>query len=177
MGNARIRPISLQDVDNIMKWVNDPEVIKNFQNFDLKITREQEIAYLEKMVTSNSDRVFAIEAEDGTYLGNVGLHGISSKNRLGRLALIIGNQAYRGQGYGQSAVCAVLKYAFEERNFNKVWLMAFQENERARHIYEKAGFHIEGVLREEYADRSGKFHDMVRMSILRNEYYAAKQSA
>lgn len=172
MAEARIRPIRIGDVDSIMGWVNDPDVVRNFQNFDMKITREQEIAFLEKMIASSDDRLFTIGAEDGVHIGNVGLHGISSKNQLGRLALIIGRKEYRGKGYGYSAVKEVLRYAFDTHALNKIWLVVFKENERARHIYEKAGFTVEGILRQEYADRDGKFHDLMRMAILREEYRA-----
>lgn len=171
MAHAHIRPICLEDVDGMMTWVNNPDVVRNFQNFDKQFTRKEEIVYLEKMLASPNDRLFAIETENGDYIGNVGLHGISSKNKLGRLALIIGRQEYRGRGYGQSAVREALRYAFENYRLNKVWLVVFKENERAQHVYEKTGFNVEGILRQEYADRDERFHDMVRMAILRGEYF------
>ena len=175
MTQAILRPLEIKDLDKIMEWVNDPKIVFNFQNFDLKITREAEKAYLEKILASADDRLFAIETENGTYLGNVGLHNISSKNKLGRLALIIGNKEFLGRGYGQSAIKELVKYAFDECGLNKVWLIVAKENEKAKHIYEKVGFAIEGFLEEEYADRLGKFHDMVRMRMLRREYIALKE--
>lgn len=172
----KLRPLQIEDVDNVMTWVNDPKVVFNFQNFDMKITREAEIAYLEKILTSNDDKLFAVETENRTYLGNAGLHGLSSKNRLGRVALIIGNKKFWGKGYGQNAMRELIKYAFDECRLNKIWLIVDKENEKARHIYEKVGFKIEGILEEEYADRTGKFHDMIRMRLLRREYMKMKNS-
>lgn len=172
---ARIRPLLMSDLDNIMTWVNNPEVVINFQNFDMHITREAEKAFLEKALANKDDRMYAVESESEEYLGNAGIHGISSKNKLGRLALIIGNRDYQGRGYGQSALKELLKYAFEENGLNKVWLIVLKENEKGIHIYNKTGFNVEGILREEYADREGKFHDMIRMSMLRKEYDTLKQ--
>ncbi len=171
---ARLRSLRMDDLDNMMGWVNDPEIIINFQNFDMHLTREQEQKFLEGILASESDKMFAVEDENGFYLGNAGIHGISSKNRLGRLALIIGKKDTHGKGYGQSALKQLLQHSFEEYQLNKVWLIVMSENVKARHIYEKIGFVVEGRLEEEYADRNGNFHDMIRMRMLRKEYEQLK---
>ena len=172
--NAKVRLLEMGDLDNIMKWVNDEEVIKNFQNFDKKITREEEEAYLGRVLNSRDDKMFAIETENGEYIGNIGLHQINSKNKLGRLGIIIGNREYWGKGYAQSAINEVLRYAFEDFQLNKVWIMVFKENERMKYICKKAGFDIEGILRQEYSDKNGRYHDMVRMAILQEDYVRKK---
>src|SRR3989344_9343571 len=123
MSKAILRPLQITDLDNIMTWVNDPEVVRNFQNFDMKITKKAEKKFLEKILASKNDRMFAVETETGEYLGNAGIHQIHSKNRLGRLALIIGNKQHWGKGYAQSAVKVLLQYAFNVYDLNKVWLM------------------------------------------------------
>ena len=171
---AQLRPLRMDDLDNMMEWINNTEIIINFQNFDMNITREQEQKFLERILASESDRMFAVEDENGIYLGNAGIHGISSKNKLGRLALIIGKKYFQGKGYGQSALKQLLKYSFEDCQLNKVWLVVMKENSKARHIYEKTGFVVEGELSEEYADRTGNFHDMIRMRMLRREYEQLK---
>ena len=66
-----LRPISLDDVDAIMTWVNDPEVVRNFATMG-QITREQEVAFLQKTMASQEDRLYAIVSADGRYIGNFG---------------------------------------------------------------------------------------------------------
>jgi len=168
---VRLRPLELTDVDHMMAWVNDPDVVGNMASFAGEpFSRAQELAYIEKMRASPEDRVFAIErAEDGAYLGNVGLHQIHWRSRVGRLACIIGKRAEMGKGYGSAAIAAALDHAFDVLALHKVWLMVFATNARSRRIYARVGFVEEGTLREEYFHEAG-WHDMVRMSVLAREW-------
>ncbi|MBI1969879.1 GNAT family N-acetyltransferase [Candidatus Woesearchaeota archaeon] len=170
---ARIRPLEMKDLNHIMEWVNDPTVVGKFANFQTPISREREQKFLEQIIASETDKLFAIETEQGEYLGNIGLHQIDWPSRAGRLALIIGKKAHWGEGYAQSALQELLRLAFEQYNLHKVWLVVFEENAKARHIYEKAGFQIEGFLRDEYFHQ-GEYHNMVRMSMLEHEYFARR---
>ncbi len=52
-----------------------------------------------------------------------------------------------------------------------IWLDVFTDNEPAKRSYEKAGFSVEGVLRNSYY-RVGRFRDAHRMSLLRSEWEA-----
>jgi len=166
---ATVRPLEMNDLDEIMKWVNDPEVIGKFTNFKRPMTREQEARYLEQIIASEKDQLFAVETESGEYLGNTGLHEIDYKARSGRLAIILGNKKYWGRGYAQSAVEGLLEQAFEKYRMNKVWAIVMEQNTKMQHILEKCGFKKEGLLRDEYFSQ-GRYHNMVRMSILEKEY-------
>ncbi len=166
----------MEDVDNLMTWVNDSEVTGKFANFGQKFTREQEHAYIERILRSTTDKVFAIEDEQGTYLGNIGIHEIYWPSRVGKMALIMGNKQERGKGHAQRAIQELFRYAFEEAKLHKLWLIAFEDNKRALHIYQKVGFIEEGRLREEYI-LNGTYHTMVRMSILEREYFERRGAA
>ena len=102
--DLRLRPIRVDDVDAIMEWINDPEVTRNFAGIRGRITREQEVDFLEQMIASENDRLYAIEALDGTYLGNAGLHKIYWPARNARLGIVIGSPKARGQGRGQQVL-------------------------------------------------------------------------
>ena len=167
--NTTVRLLEMDDLDEIMKWVNDPEVIGKFATFKDPVTREQESKLLEQIIASEKDHLFAIENEYGQYLGNAGLHDINYNTRSGRLAIILGNKKYWGRGYAQSAVKETLKQAFEKYDLHKVWAIVMEPNKKMQHILEKCGFQKEGVLRDEYFSQ-GKYHNMVRMSILEKEY-------
>jgi RimJ/RimL family protein N-acetyltransferase len=172
---VRLRPLALSDLDHVMTWVNDREIVGNFAAFSGKpFTRDEEKAYLERLLASTQDRVFSVErATDGGYVGQVGIHQIHAPSRVGRLACIIASRSEMGRGFGTAAIRLVLDWAFREARLHKVWLMCFKENVRARGIYSRVGFVEEGVLREEYL-HEGVYHDMVRMSLLEREWPATK---
>jgi RimJ/RimL family protein N-acetyltransferase len=66
---------------------------------------------------------------------------------------------------------AVIQKAFREFAAHRLWLDVFDDNARARHLYQSLGFVEEGVLREciRWPDR---FRSLVVMSMLEQEYRA-----
>ncbi|GAA1658603.1 acetyltransferase [Citricoccus zhacaiensis] len=54
----------------------------------------------------------------------------------------------RDRGLGSEAVELTLRHAFEDQGLHRVSLEVYAFNPRARHVYEKAGFRLEGTLRE-----------------------------
>ncbi|MBI5077481.1 GNAT family N-acetyltransferase [Candidatus Falkowbacteria bacterium] len=166
MADVFLKPTTLSDIDNIMTWVNDPEIAEYFASLG-NITREQETEYLEKMLASANDRLFSIFV-DGVYAGQCSLNQIHWPSRNARLFLVL-KKKFHGRGLAREVIAAVLRIAFDELALNKVWLIVREKNEKGRHVYRKAGFETEGVLREEYRVK-GKFVNMVRMAILEREY-------
>ena len=162
------KPLELADVDKIMTWVNDPEVVGNFANFDHSISREEELHYIERMLASDTDKVFSVFSEQDEYIGQAGLHQIYWPSRNGRAGLMI-RREFQNRGYGQKAMGEMLRIAFEDYGLHKAWLIVREANEKARHVYEKCGFKVEGLLRDEYL-LIGQYHNMIRMSILEHEF-------
>ena len=158
-----IKPLSLEDVDHLMGWVNDHEVVGRFISFTRHFSREDELAYVKKVSTSENDRVFSL-MEQGNYVGQLGLHEIDWRRHSARLALFIVKK-YWGRGYAQQAMQCAVAYAFGTLQLHKLWLMVWEENEKGKPIYEKCGFKPEGVLRDEYF-HNGCYHNIVRMSLL-----------
>ena len=176
MSVVRLRPLAESDVDHIMTWVNDPEIIGNIAAFSgHAFTRDDELAYIRRTLASKTDVVFSIE-ESGTgrYLGQTGIHQIHDRSKVGRLACIVAARGDHGRGFGTGAIRLVLDHAFDVLGLHKMWLMVFRHNERGRRIYTKMGFLEEGILREEYWHQGGWF-DMVRMSMLDREWAELRQ--
>jgi UDP-4-amino-4,6-dideoxy-N-acetyl-beta-L-altrosamine N-acetyltransferase len=161
-------PLNTSHIDHVMTWVNDPEVVKNFQNFGATISREDELRFIEKMAASPDDRIFSLFNESREYVGQGGINQISWANKLGRLSIFIA-KSQQHKGYGREAVKALVDKAFAEVGMNKVWLMAYASNSRAIAMYEKVGFQREGLLRQEYFWK-GTYHDICRMGILKEEW-------
>lgn len=172
-------PLHASHVDHIMSWVNDREIVGNLAAFSGQpFTRDDELEYIAKMVTSKDDRVFSIFApsnnpESSRYLGQCGIHQIFRRSRVGRASLIVADRVDMGKGVGSAALARLLDVAFAPapagEALHKVWLMCFRENERARRTYARLGFVEEGVLREEYLHED-RHRDMVRMSLLDREW-------
>lgn len=100
---------------------------------------------------------FAIFREIGNASGRV---------ELFRLAL-----SGAGNGKGAAFVAALVSFAFKDLNADKVWLDASSENPRAMKTYERAGFRLEGRLREHwYRPALGRNVDLMLYGLLRTEW-------
>ena len=76
-----------------------------------------------------------------------GLCGIGTENGY-EMDLFIGEEACRGQGIGQAAVCLMAKKLFAEEQAEVLLMCPLKENIRAIRCYEKCGFKQSGCIRE-----------------------------
>lgn len=92
----------------------------------------------------------------------------SGRVELRRLAL---DQA--GQGQGQAFVAELVRYGFDTLGAAKIWLDASGENLRAQTVYTRAGFTLEGHLRQHwYRPTLGRTVDVMLYGLLRSEWQA-----
>lgn len=128
--------------------------------------------WVEKNSAHRDTYCFAIETLDGgRFIGRCDVGRVDWKARVASVGILIGNKRYQGKGYGTDAMEVLCRFCFEQMNLNKVRLDVFSYNTSARRCYEKCGFSVEGVLRQEiYAH--GQYHDNIAMGILRGEWDA-----
>ncbi|MFH1336727.1 MAG: GNAT family protein [Candidatus Zixiibacteriota bacterium] len=167
---VRIRALEKTDMDEIMKWINDPEVMDNLL-MRYPVSRYLEEKWLEKAYDTGDmrNKAFALETKDGIYLGGIGLHKINWENRHAEVGIVIGKKEYWGKGYGTDAMFALLDFAFNHMNLHRVYLQVYDFNTRGIRSYEKCGFKKEGALRDDRFSR-GKYHDTIIMGILKGEF-------
>ena len=97
-------------------------------------------------VAKPGSRYFTLrDAADGV-LGFALLQGFGDSDRKLHLKRIAVREP--GQGHGSALLRAVLDHVYATSETNRIDLDVFLGNDRARATYEKAGFQVEGVLRE-----------------------------
>jgi RimJ/RimL family protein N-acetyltransferase len=141
---VRLRALQEEDAEDCWRWFNNWEMVRNLES-RYPLSRLAERGIVERLMKPEpNDKVFAIEALDGgLYLGNVGLHRISWEDRRATFGIFIGEKAYWGKGYGTDATRAVLRFAFDEMNLNRIDLQVLDDNER-------------GILREDRLRARGR---------------------
>ncbi|KAI1161200.1 acyl-CoA N-acyltransferase [Nemania serpens] len=95
--------------------------------------------------------------------------------RRGLLGIQI-SPAYQNKGYGTEVINWAIDWAFTWGGLHSLALGASLYNERAVSVYRKAGFKQEGVSREAVY-RNRKWHDVVQMAILENEWEELRRVA
>ena len=163
-----LREVGEEDLNLIIKWRNDPEILRwLFSYLPLRKVKQRE--WYEKYLNDCTQQTFIIELkEEETPIGTVGLTDIDYKNQRADLTIIIGEKDYWGRELGEEALNLLVKFAFNEMNLRKIKALVFSDNDKAIKLYEECGFKEEGILKEEIFEE-GKFKDVVVMSILRRE--------
>lgn len=172
---TRLRRIERTDIPTFVRWFSDPEV-REFLELNRPISVAEEERWFERQLEDRSSELFAIEASDGTHIGNIGLHSINWMHRHAELGIVIGEKKYWGQGYGSDAIRTLLGFAFCDMNLHRVYLRVYQDNRRGIAAYEKCGFRHEGRLREAIY-RKGRYYDELLMGIVRHEFEAGTDAA
>jgi len=80
-------------------------------------------------------------------LGCIGLHELNRLHNRTSIGYWLGAE-FQGKGVMTTATSALIKYCFEDLEFNRVEIRAAVENSASRAIPERLGFQQEGVLRQ-----------------------------
>jgi len=123
--------------------------------------------FFDKLIRDKANIHFVIEA-DGTFIGDIGLHGIDQRSGVAEFGIGIGDRAYWGRGYGREATALLVDWGFRMHNLRKIWLTVYASNERAVRSYRAAGFVEEGRQRE-HVWSGGRYEDLVLMAIFRDQ--------
>jgi RimJ/RimL family protein N-acetyltransferase len=164
-----LRPLDMNDLETYYKWFNNPE-IRRFLGTPFPITKSDEKDILEKMTKSKDDVYLSIVVKkDKKLIGNMGLHKISRTNRNAMLGITIGDLSEASKGYGTEAMELMIDYGFNVLNLHRIYLGVHEFNERGIKAYKKLGFTEEGRKRDG-AYINGEYHDVIMMSILKDEW-------
>ncbi len=171
---VNLRAFTDDDIKLSVDFMNDMEIVLNLdddapmpQSYE---TQKEWFEEMRKDKKSYKDFFWAIDTKEGKHIGGCGVNRMDGKNRVAMVGIYIGDRDYLGKGYGTDAMKVLLEFLFEEYNVNKVKLTVFGFNKRAIKSYEKCGFKTEALLRESVF-RYGKYHDMISMAILKEEYF------
>jgi RimJ/RimL family protein N-acetyltransferase len=172
---VRLRPFAADDLDRVTGWVNDPEVT-SFMGGHLRylMSRAAEEEWLKAAMqeTKPPEIKLAIETlAESRLIGSLGLHDFRPENRKACFGILIGEKDCWSRGYGTDATTALLRFAFDEINLNRVWLHVNADNGRAIACYRKCGFVEEGRLRQDRYKASG-YHDTIVMGVLADGFRA-----
>jgi len=167
----RLREIEKKDLEKINEWRNDPELIEllgaPFRYINLDVDLKWYEAYMNNR--GNAVRCAITKEDEDNILGLVSLVSINYMNQSAEFHIMIGDKANQGQGVGTFAINEMLNHAFNNMNLQRIELTVLEDNERAKHVYEKLGFVYEGRKRKARY-KNGKFVDMLMYSILKTEF-------
>jgi putative acetyltransferase len=108
---------------------------------------------------------------DDQVVGHLNIHTSPDRPRrrhAGQIGMVVRDD-FQGQGVGTALLQAALDLADNWLNLRRIELEVYTDNEPAVRLYTRAGFVIEGTLRQ-YAFRDGQYVDVYTMARFRPEH-------
>lgn len=163
----RHRPENLRQV---LRWYRDPELARLTRYQTQPMPREEVERFFHARLLAPDSVAYAIHIRaTDRLIGLTTFSSLDADNGSVLFHITIGEPDAWGQGYGTETAELMLEHAFERLGLHRVGLSVFAFNERAIRSYEKAGFHIEGRLRESI-QRDGRYWDEIQMGALAREW-------
>jgi RimJ/RimL family protein N-acetyltransferase len=108
-----------------------------------------------------------------TLVGSSGLHRIDWSVPKFEIGYWI-RTSFTRQGYATEAVQGIMAFAFEALGAQRVEIRCASENRPSARVAERAGFRLEGELRNAEVDAQGKPTNVLVFSMIREEYEASR---
>ncbi|MBS1723608.1 MAG: GNAT family N-acetyltransferase [Armatimonadetes bacterium] len=156
--------------ENVVRWVNDPEVTQWVIVGDFPLTKFAEQEWFERAAkASETEIVFAIETLGGKHIGSSGVHHVSFRHSNCTTGSLIGEKDEWGKGYGTDAARVRARYCFEVLGLQTLYTAFLDGNDRSRRMSEKNGYRECGRFPKRYWKR-GAFRDEISMVLERETW-------
>lgn len=170
---ALLRPIEQYDYDSFLNLAKQDEEMWKYFSLNLgneaQLTKWMQMAFADKKAEAR--RPFTIiDKASGQIAGSSSMGNISYHD----LRLEIGwswlGKDFRSTGLNRHAKFSMMRYAFEQMNFERVEFKTDVQNERARQGLRKVGGIEEGILRSHMTMWNNRRRTSIYYSVLKDEW-------
>jgi len=172
-----LRPTRKGDIELLLKWYNDPEIIQNIIHRHLPFCQEAAEEWIRQLGLSKKEMLLVIEVKKNDASIPIGIAGISHinwKDRNASGSIIIGEKEYWGKGIGAELAELFLDYCFNELNLHRISTSVISTNERSLKLHQKLGFVVEGRIKEAVY-KMGRYQDIILLGLLKRDWITEKR--
>lgn len=166
-----LRPWKEEDAGDLARFADNPHIAANLRNaFPSPYSREDAVAYICACLEGDEDRqlTWAIQA-DGRAVGSIGVfRGEDVYEKNGEVGYWLA-EPYWGRGIMTAAVRLAVGEAFARLDLCRLYAEPFARNTASRRVLEKAGFTLEGILRDSVF-KQGEVLDSCLYALLRRDW-------
>lgn len=163
-----LRPFNGEDFPFIEECLKDPEVLKltgSSSDFD----RESIL----KWYTSRNEQtdrldLAIVDQSQGILVGEAVVNLYDKNSHSMNFRILIGPRG-RNRGLGTEATKLVIDYIFKNTTLNQLTLSVFDFNPRAKYVYEKVGFVINSIDKNDL-EFEGDWIDSINMKLTRENW-------
>lgn len=166
-----LRPIEEKDGPSIVRWRNDPEVLRHCLD-KTHITVESNREFFKANVLTGKYKQFIVECLDEvtgvcTYpIASVYLKDMDYGNQRCELCIFTSSDVEWCPEGQVIAIEMLVNKAFKEYAMHKVYSYVFKKYPDEVELLRKAGFSVEATLQAEAKNENGEFEDLIRMAKL-----------
>ncbi|TWF79692.1 RimJ/RimL family protein N-acetyltransferase [Pseudonocardia hierapolitana] len=160
---VRLEPLTPAVRDDYLATLRDPEVRRLTGSHDEVHPVEVEMWLASRQDHHDRADWAAVRIADNAFLGEAVINLLDVDNASANYRILLGSP-HMNRGYGTEITRLVVDYALSV-GLHRLSLGVFDFNPRARRVYEKCGFVLEGRLRDTL-HWDGEWHDELIMSVL-----------
>jgi RimJ/RimL family protein N-acetyltransferase len=172
-GQVRLEPLVSEHRDGLARAADHGEIWQHMPHDASGVGFEAWFDHSLTLALAGREAVWAVRT-DGALVGSTRYLAIEPEHRR----LEIGHTWYAPQVWAgrvnPACKLALLRYAFESLDFNRVELKTDNRNLRSQAAIAKLGATREGVFRAHMVRRDGSLRDSVYFSIVRDEWPAVR---
>lgn len=167
--NITIRNWKMTDASSLAAALSNKNILNNLRDgLPYPYTEKDAEEYIDFILNSNPNDTFAYAIDvDGRAVGSIG--AFRQRNihfRTAELGYYL-SEEYWGRGIMTIAVKQICEKLFSETDILRIFAELFENNAGSRRVLEKAGFQLEGILKNN-AFKNGKVLNMALYSYTRN---------
>lgn len=153
-----LNALRLDDLSEIYAIHSDEQLRSLRMAYRSPVSQTQVEAWLSAKVSQSSEGIFFAvrESKSAPCLGYVSLTGIDWLSGTAEIGIVL---SMRGQGHGTDSIRQLMDVARNQFNLRRLTARVVSYNQPAKRLFEKCGFHSEGVLIRHYFDL-GEYHDV-----------------
>jgi RimJ/RimL family protein N-acetyltransferase len=170
---AILRPLNVNDYTTFLQLAQQDMDMWYYFSYNLadekQLQKWFEIAFTDK--AANTRRPFTIidkvtgEIGGSSSLGNISMHDLRAEIGWSWLG-----KNFRSTGLNRHAKFAMMRYAFEELDFERIEFKTDEQNARARKGLQNVGGIEEGILRSHMTMWNNRRRTSIYYSVLKNEW-------
>jgi len=163
---AAINEAVTESIEELRPWMPWAQNIPTIDESEANIRRSR-LQFLER----KDLRLLLVHKESGRLVGSSGLHRIDWQARKFEIGYWV-RTSYEQQGYVTEAVNAITNYAIQELQANRIEIRCDSRNARSAKVAERAGYALEGILRNDAHDVDGSLRSTMIFAKVRGAEYS-----
>ena len=136
--------------DAYVEWLNDPVVNRYLERRFAAHTLDSTREFVRAMYESSDNLLLGIRsAETGGHVGNIKIGPLNRQHGTGEIGILVGERRAWRKGIATAAIRIMCDIARDSLALRKVTAGCYASNVGSQRAFEKAGFEVEGVRKQQ----------------------------